>query len=53
MAQLESTLDRPHHNEAPRHGDPGQRQRLFHPPQQTVAISRETGARGASIGKLS
>ena len=45
MAQLESTLDRPHHNEAPRHGDPGQRQRLFHPPQQTVAISRESGAR--------
>lgn len=51
MTHLDEMLDRPAGLDIPRHGDPGQSQRTYHPPFQTVAISRETGARGASIGK--
>ena len=47
------TVDRPSGTgfEVPRHGDPGQHVAHFVPPALTIAISRETGARGASIGK--
>lgn len=45
--------DRSGTHSIPRHGDAGDRSHLevFHPPAITIAISRETGARGASIGK--
>jgi len=49
----ETTIDPPSGNGAPHHGDPGV-QLLAHrytPPALTVAISRETGSRGATIGK--
>lgn len=46
-----TTLERPNSLEAPRHGDPGQHAAHFVPPALTIAISRETGARGSSIGK--
>lgn len=52
MSTQELMRERPH--EAPRHGDPGSsffRLALYTPPAITIAISRETGARGGSIGK--
>src|SRR5688572_30181497 len=40
-------------NGAPHHGDPGEHPHgyRFAPPALTIAISRETGSRGATIGK--
>jgi cytidylate kinase len=53
MSTLELAPDRPSSFfEIPRHGDPGRPQpEVFTPPALTVAISRETGARGGSIAK--
>jgi hypothetical protein len=40
-------------HDAPKHGDPGHyKPEVFTPPALTIAISRETGARGGSISKL-
>lgn len=49
---LELAPDRPNMHDAPKHGDPGHlKPEVFTPPALTIAISRETGARGGSIAK--
>lgn len=52
-SSMELTHDRPSSHEIPRHGDPGTHapEQQYLPQAITVAISRETGARGGSIGK--
>ncbi len=53
MHHPESTLENVNGAGAPHHGDPGVLciEKKFTPPGLTIAISRETGARGATIGK--
>ena len=53
MSAMEMTKERPSGHEIPQHGDPGSQYGLSHftPSAITIAISRETGARGGSIGK--
>lgn len=50
---LDLIRERHSNHEAPRHGDPGSsfHTQLYLPQAITIAISRETGARGGSIGK--
>ncbi len=52
-SSLNLTLERTGSPEIPRHGDQGESARpgLYLPSAITIAISRETGARGGSIGK--